>query len=304
MSGWSAAVKPSGVSPAASMASAKQEGGGDPDREPDRQRQQRAPGDVATALDERDAEPGDRPELGPDDHRADDQDRRVEEDPDRAIRHASDHEGEEDAESSMFSEVRASTSSQTTASPGRPSAAFSAASATSEIAESMSSIAIEPSRVDVELAQVGDDHARVLAGDVAEDHVALGLARRALEVDHVARPTASSRAAPATCSAGAAGTTIRMWTIAAQATLGARAHRLSPAPAARRARRARRRVLHRGERRPLPRGGRRGGDRGARRRPSTSTASPRRSRSGITRSGARTPATTSTPTASSCARRR
>ena len=45
----------------------------------------------------------------------------------------------------MFSEVRDSTSSQTTASPGWPSAAFSAAAATAEIAESMSSIAIEPS---------------------------------------------------------------------------------------------------------------------------------------------------------------
>ena len=33
--------------------------------------------------------------------------------------------------------------------------------------------------VDVQLAQVGDEHARVLARDVAEDHVALGLARGA-----------------------------------------------------------------------------------------------------------------------------
>ncbi len=48
------------------------------------------------------------------------------------------------AESSTFSEVRDSTSSQTTASDGSPAAAFSAAIATSEICESMSSIAIEP----------------------------------------------------------------------------------------------------------------------------------------------------------------
>ena len=48
--------------------------------------------------------------------------------------------------SSMFSEVRASTSSQTTASPGAPTAARSASSATSETLESISSIAIEPSR--------------------------------------------------------------------------------------------------------------------------------------------------------------
>ena len=45
----------------------------------------------------------------------------------------------------MFSEVRASTSSQTTASEGAPAAAFSASSATTESCESISSIAIEPS---------------------------------------------------------------------------------------------------------------------------------------------------------------
>ena len=56
----------------------EEEGGGDPDREADRERQQRAPGDVEAAVDERHAEAGERAELGPDDHRADDQDRRVE----------------------------------------------------------------------------------------------------------------------------------------------------------------------------------------------------------------------------------
>jgi hypothetical protein len=49
-------------------------------------------------------------------------------------------------ESSVFSEVRASTSSQTTASEGSPGAAFSAATAASESAVSMCSTAIEPSR--------------------------------------------------------------------------------------------------------------------------------------------------------------
>ena len=81
----------------------------------------------------------------------------------------------------MFSEVRASTSSQTTASPGAPTAALSASLAASEIWESISSIAIEPSRWIVELLQVADDHAGVLAGDVAEDHVALGLLSGPLE---------------------------------------------------------------------------------------------------------------------------
>ncbi len=40
--------------------------------------------------------------------------------------------------------------------------------------------------VDVELAQVGDHDARILAGDVAEQHVSLGPSSRALEVDEVA----------------------------------------------------------------------------------------------------------------------
>ena len=49
-------------------------------------------------------------------------------------------------ESSTFSEVRDSTSSQTTASVGRPRAAFSAWTAAAEICESMSSSEIDPSR--------------------------------------------------------------------------------------------------------------------------------------------------------------
>ncbi len=49
-------------------------------------------------------------------------------------------------DSSVFSEVRDSTSSQTTASDGRPLAASSAAMAASEIDVSMCSMAIEPSR--------------------------------------------------------------------------------------------------------------------------------------------------------------
>ena len=65
--------------------------------------------------------------------------------PTEAIRQASTMNSRKLAESSVFSEVRASTSSQTTASEGMPLAACSARSAASEIWESMSSIAIEPS---------------------------------------------------------------------------------------------------------------------------------------------------------------
>jgi hypothetical protein len=49
-------------------------------------------------------------------------------------------------ESSVFSLVRCSTSSQTTASDGRPGAAFSASSAASDIEMSMCSTAIDPTR--------------------------------------------------------------------------------------------------------------------------------------------------------------
>ena len=96
VSGWSETVKPSGVEVGGPDREREQRSGRDPDREADRERPQRAPGDVGPALDERDAEAGDRPELGADDHRADDQDRRVEEDPDRGDQAGERHEGEED----------------------------------------------------------------------------------------------------------------------------------------------------------------------------------------------------------------
>ena len=78
-------------------------------------------------------------------------------------------------DSSRLSEVRASTSSQTTASDGAPARACSAASAAVEIARVDRSRAIEPRSVEPELLEVADDHAGLLARDVAQDHVALGL---------------------------------------------------------------------------------------------------------------------------------
>ena len=88
--------------------------------------------------------------------------------------------------SSVVSEVRASTSSQTTASEGSPRAARSAAFAASEICESICSREIEPVAGDAELLEVVDHDAGVLAGDVAEDHVARRAARGARQVDQVA----------------------------------------------------------------------------------------------------------------------
>ena len=89
-------------------------------------------------------------------------------------------------ESSVSSEVRASTSSQTTASEGDPSAARSALLAPSEICESISSSGDRPGSRHPELFQVLDENARVLAGDVAEDHVSRRLLCGALEEDEVA----------------------------------------------------------------------------------------------------------------------
>ncbi len=68
----------------------------------------------------------------------------------------------------------------------RPAAACSARSAASEIRSRCPRSRSSP-RVDPELLQVADDHARVLAGDVAEDHVALGLVGGPRQVDQVAR---------------------------------------------------------------------------------------------------------------------
>ena len=74
----------------------EEEGGGDPEREADRERGQRAhargPGGAATTATQ---SPASGPNSGPDDHRADDQDRRAEQDPDRGDQAGEDHEGEE-----------------------------------------------------------------------------------------------------------------------------------------------------------------------------------------------------------------
>ena len=91
-----------------------------PTGKPTASARQRAQGDVGAALDERHAEAGQRAELRPDDHRADDQDRLSRAImPTEAIRQARTMKARKLALSSMFSEVRASTSSQTTASPRR-----------------------------------------------------------------------------------------------------------------------------------------------------------------------------------------
>jgi hypothetical protein len=64
-------------------------------REAHGERDQRAAGEVPLAPDQRHRDGGERAELRPHDHRAHDQDRLVEDDPDRGDLHRGDHEDRE-----------------------------------------------------------------------------------------------------------------------------------------------------------------------------------------------------------------
>ena len=116
---WSSRLKSSSNSPTASEQPRRHVDGRDREREADDEREGRAHGEPGVALDQRDAEPGERAELRADDHRADDQDRAS---PGRCrpppAAPARTMKTRKTAESSTCSLVRASTSSQTTASDG------------------------------------------------------------------------------------------------------------------------------------------------------------------------------------------
>ena len=196
------------------------------------------------------------------------------------------------AESSTFSEVRDSTSSQTTASPGRPCGGLLGRwRRPLRSAESMSSIAIEPS---VSMSSsVGRETITLASSRATSQRITSpsGLLRRALEQDHVDRPTSSGSSSSSASLPVARGhddpqvdhgQTLPRREL--PATTWPRAHRLPPASAPDEPDAAGR-LLHRGRtssatsRPPRRPGSRSSGS------PSTSTASPRRSRSGITRSG-------------------
>ena len=92
---WASELKVSGDDPGRPEDLRRQVGRGDRQREADRERDERAHRERPASLHERDAEPGDRPELRAHHHRADDQDRRVQQDPDRRDQRRQDHEREE-----------------------------------------------------------------------------------------------------------------------------------------------------------------------------------------------------------------
>ena len=118
------------------------------------------------------------------------------------------------AESSTLSDVRCSTSSHTTASGG------AALRAPLGLVGELGDLRVDhlerdrPLLVDLELLEVGEHDARVLARDVAEDHVAFGprsprpRRRMTLQTEGVSRSRSSAR------SARCGGATMRRWTIA------------------------------------------------------------------------------------------
>ena len=157
-----------------------------PDREAHAERGERAAREVRAPLDERDAEAGERARTpGPTTIAPTIRIGWSSRMPTAAICIASTMNATKLIDSSVFSLVRCSTSSQTTASEGRPGAAFSAA--VGRVRDRGVHV-LDRDRADLrdlQLLEVADDHARVLARDVAEDHVAVGLVGGAVQVHDV-----------------------------------------------------------------------------------------------------------------------
>ena len=155
-------------------------------KETDGKRHQRAQGDVEAPVDHRHADAGDRSELGADHHRPDDQDRRAEEDPDRRDQAGEDHEGEEVA---AELDVLGGPGFDFLPDDGVGGGAAGRPLGPLRRQRELGVDLLDRDRAEarhVQLPQVLDDHARVLAGDVAEDHVAHRLAGGAGEEDEVA----------------------------------------------------------------------------------------------------------------------
>ena len=142
---------------------------------------------AALALHERDAEAGERAELGADDHRSDDQDHRVLEDPERGDHRREHHEGDE-AEGQLRALGRLELDRLPDDCVGRRpdgcllGAARRIGDHRRDRLEDDRALALQPER-----AQLGDDEARVLACNVAEDEIAVGSLGGVAQADHVER---------------------------------------------------------------------------------------------------------------------
>ena len=139
--------------------------------------------------------PASGPNSGPDDHRADDQDRRVLVDADRREQAGDDHEREVDAgQLDVLARARLHLLPDDRVG-GR---ALGVLDRPLGVLGDLRVDRLDRDRallVDAELREVGDHDARVLAGDVGEDHVALRAPGDALEQDDVADRGRAPRAA-------------------------------------------------------------------------------------------------------------
>jgi len=158
----------------------------DREREPGGERRGGAQREHPRRLDDRHAESGDRTELRPDDHRADDQDRGVEVDPDRSDQRREHHEGQErDRQRRALHRVLLDLL------PDDRVGRLAAGELLGALA-ALGDLRIDrlqrdrPVLADPEVAQIRHDHARLLTRNVAQDHVAVRPARRPFEHDDVA----------------------------------------------------------------------------------------------------------------------
>ena len=150
-----------------------------------RERDERARRQVAPALHESHAEAGDRPELGADDHRADDQDRGVQEDSDRR-----DQTSQHDERQVCAGQLHLLARARLDLFPDNRIGLRAARPRDGALGEQrdLGLDRLQRDRagpVDVELLEVRQRDAGVLARDVREDHVPRGLLRGAGKPDHV-----------------------------------------------------------------------------------------------------------------------
>jgi hypothetical protein len=165
MSGASVSVEPT------RWDGCQREARGDGERKAHRQCAERAHGEVAPPLDERDAEAGKRAELRPDHHRADDEDLRVLDDPDRSDESREDHEGQvAPRELGTLGRMRLDALPDHRVGWGTDGFTFCSASRGRDDRvdrlDGNGALGLE-----AELAKLSDDDARILPGDVGEEQV-------------------------------------------------------------------------------------------------------------------------------------